>query len=326
MENKLTRNSKLGIFVLAGLVFLVLLLYMIGKNQNLFGSTFTLKAHFENVQGLSSGNNIRYSGIHAGTVKEVTILNDTLIEVTMNIRKRLKKHIRKNAFASIGTDGLVGNKIINILPVKEPASYVEDGDTLCAKKTIDTDEMLQSLAKTAENISYIAGELKTTVSRINSSQTLWKLLDDESLPKNIRTSLVNVRLATSNAVDVTGNLDELVKGIKDGKGSLGTLLTDTSFAGNLTEAIEKIKSVGEEADRLANELSAATANLNTEMTNGKGMITALLKDSSMVNTVNKSLENIQKGTDDFNEIMDALKHSFLFRGYFRKMESKKQKK
>ena len=81
-------NVKLGAFALAGLLFLVLLLYMIGKNRSLFGATYILKARFENVQGLVPGNNVRFSGIEAGTVKRIKILNDTTIEVTMAIEKK----------------------------------------------------------------------------------------------------------------------------------------------------------------------------------------------------------------------------------------------
>jgi phospholipid/cholesterol/gamma-HCH transport system substrate-binding protein len=63
---------------------------MIGKNRNLFGSTYELKARFGNVQGLVSGNNVRFSGIQAGTVKRVKILSDTVIEVTMVIDRKMK--------------------------------------------------------------------------------------------------------------------------------------------------------------------------------------------------------------------------------------------
>lgn len=90
MVKKTINNLKLGIFVLAGLLVVIISLYMIGRDTNLFGKNYTLRAHFENVQGLTPGNNIRYSGIQVGTVKKVKILNDTLIEVTMLIDLKMK--------------------------------------------------------------------------------------------------------------------------------------------------------------------------------------------------------------------------------------------
>jgi phospholipid/cholesterol/gamma-HCH transport system substrate-binding protein len=95
MAKKIFNSVKLGGFVLAGLLFLVLLLYMIGNNQHLFGDNYELKARFENVQGLIEGNNVRYAGIETGTVKEINILNDTIIEVVMLIEKKMLGIIRK---------------------------------------------------------------------------------------------------------------------------------------------------------------------------------------------------------------------------------------
>ena len=114
MRNKKVDNAKVGLLVLLGLVFLVLTLYMIGKNRNLFGSTFTIKAVLNNVNGLVPGNNVRFKGIDVGTVKSITVANDTAIYVIMTIDKNMKPYIKKNAIASVGTDGLMGNKLINI--------------------------------------------------------------------------------------------------------------------------------------------------------------------------------------------------------------------
>lgn len=325
MNKHTVSNIKLGIFVIAGLLFLILLLYMIGRNQNLFGSSFTLKARFENVQGLRSGNNIRYAGIQAGTVKKINILNDTTIEVVMLVDWKMKKYIQKSAIASIGTDGLMGNKLVNIIPSKQPAALVEDGDILAVRKTISTDDMLQSLAHTTGDIRIIAAELKSTIQRINNSTAAWKILNDNSLPENIRSSVVNVRKATAKADELVNNLNSIISDVKNGKGSLGAILTDSTMAIQLSEAIEKIKSVGNSADSLAGELSRAAQNVQNEITHGKGPVTALLKDSAMVKNINTSLDNIQKGTEGFNEILDAVKQSFLFRGYFRRLEKQKQK-
>jgi phospholipid/cholesterol/gamma-HCH transport system substrate-binding protein len=113
--------------------------------------------------------------------------------------------------------------------------------------------------------------------------------------------------------------------VKNGKGSIGTLLKDTAFAQNLNEAIVKIKSVGVEADSLAVELNKLVEGVRTDVNTGKGPANAILKDSMMVIKLNQSLDNIQKGTDAFNQNMEALKHSFLTKGYFKKQEKEKQK-
>ena len=76
---------KLGVFVIAGLASLIILLYMIGKNRNLFDKTITVQTRFENVHGLMIGNNVRFAGIDVGTVKDIEIVNDSCIEVGLSL-------------------------------------------------------------------------------------------------------------------------------------------------------------------------------------------------------------------------------------------------
>lgn len=325
MAKKTVNTVKLGIFVLAGLSFLILLLYMIGKNRNIFGPAFVLKARFENVQGLVAGNNVRYAGIEIGTVKRIGILNDTLIEVVMVVDEKMKQFIRSNAIVSIGTDGLMGNKVINIAPAHAPAALVKEGDVLNVRRSPDMDDMLRTLGRTNEDVALIAANLKTTVQRINNSTALWKLLNDETLPGNFKAAGSNIQLATARAAGMAADLQTIVQNVKEGKGSVGAVLTDTAFAENLNDAILKIKEAGDRAGQLASSLDAMVNSVQQDVQNGKGTVNALLKDSAMVTKLNSSLENIQKGTDAFSENMEALKHNFLFRGYFKKQERKKQK-
>lgn len=325
MAKQQVNNIKLGVFVLAGLLFLVLLLYMIGKNRSFFGANFTLKARFEHVQGLQHGNNVRYSGINVGTVKKINILNDTLIEVIFIIDDKMENIIRSNAIVSIGTDGLVGNKVVNIIPAKQPAPIAKDGDILISKKPLDTDEMLRTLYKTNNDIAVITSELKSTVGRINSSTALWSLLNEKELPLDLKKSASNIQLATAKANAMVNDLQVMVADVKSGKGSLGVILTDTGFAYNLNSAISKIKLVGEEADILAVQIGKVVGGIQQDVNSGKGAVNALLKDSLMVVKLNTSLDNIQKGTDGFNQNMEALKSNFLFRGYFRKLEKQRIK-
>ncbi|MGE5106401.1 MAG: MlaD family protein [Sphingobacteriales bacterium] len=325
MTKHLFNNVKLGIFVIAGLLLLIFSLYMIGRTESLFGSHFELKARFKNASGLTKGNNVRYSGIQVGTVKSVKIINDTTIEVVMLIEEKAKSYIHKNAIASIGTEGLMGNKIININPGKDLAPEVTEDDIILTQKVFDTDEMLQTLNKTNNNIATISEDLKSTVQRINNSATLWSILNENSLATNLKSSLANINKASVTANDMVKDLHAIINDVKNGKGSVGSLLTDTSFAFQLNEAVVKIKSVGDNANNLVEELNKVVNNVKQDINNGKGTVNALLKDSIITGKLNSSLENIKQGTEAFNANMEALKHNFLFRGYFKKLEKQKKK-
>lgn len=316
MESRLISNTKLGLFVLGGLFFLILLLFMIGRNRSLFGSNYLLKTRFDNVQGLIPGNNVRYAGIQAGTVKDLVILNDTTIEVTMIIDTKMENIIRKDALTAIGTDGIVGNKVINIVPGNLNAQIAKNGDLLTSKKPLDTEKILNTLSNTNNDLSIIVEGLKTTVQRINNSSALWSLLSDDQLPENIKESAKNIRKATLGAGEMTKELQSIIHKINKGNGSFGMFLNDTVLASNLYQSSYKL-------NQATSKLNNIVSDLENDIKSGKGPANSLLKDTMMVNKINKSLDNIQMGTDGFNQSMEALKKSFLFRGYFKRQEKLK---
>ena len=318
MKKREINTVKLGLFVMAGLLFLIVLLYMIGKNSSLFGATYVLKAKFDNVQGLVAGNNVRFAGIQTGTVKKIEVVNDTVIVITMVVDEKMDRIIRKNAMVSIGTEGLVGNKVVNILPSGGEGPLATEGDFLVTQKAINTGEMLKTLNDTNNTLSEITAGLKLTIQKLNNSDALWTLLNDKSIPLHLRASLMNLRTATGNASVITHDLFEIVNNVKEGKGSVGQLLKDSSFADKLDQSALKIKNASERADSLLIELNGIIAGVRNDLNAGKGTVSLLLKDSATAQQLKTSLENIQKGTDGFNQNMEALKHNFLFRGYFRK--------
>jgi phospholipid/cholesterol/gamma-HCH transport system substrate-binding protein len=318
MKKQLINNTKLGLFVLTGLLFLMILLYMIGRNRSLFGSNYLLKTRFENVQGLIPGNNVRYAGIQAGTVKKLQILNDTTVEVTMIVETKMEDIIRKDAITSIGTDGLVGNKVLNIVPGELNAPIAKNGDLLTSKKPIDTEKILSTLSQTNNDVAIIVSGLKNTVERINNSSALWDLLSDDQMANNIKNSAKNIQLAASKASSVSNDVQLIVEGLKKGNGSMGILLKDTILASNLNKTSHNLLLI-------TSQLNTVVSDIQNDINSGKGPANSLLKDTMMVNKINKSLSNIQMGTDGFNQNMEALKKSFLFRGYFRRQEKQKAK-
>ncbi|MDT7827364.1 MlaD family protein [Pricia sp. S334] len=105
MENSTSQKLKLGIFVVLGVVLLYTAVYLIGNEQNLFGRTFKIYAHFDNVSGLKLGDNVRYAGINVGAVKQLKMVNDTTVRVEMQMQGDMQKKIRSDALATIANHG-----------------------------------------------------------------------------------------------------------------------------------------------------------------------------------------------------------------------------
>ena len=92
MKNSSSQKFRLGLFVILGTLLFIVAVYLVGQRQNMFKKTFTISAFFQNVNGLQNGNNVRYSGIDIGTVKSITMINDSTIKVDMNIDEKIIIH------------------------------------------------------------------------------------------------------------------------------------------------------------------------------------------------------------------------------------------
>ncbi len=323
MAKQTIQNIKLGLFVSAGFIFLILMLFIVGKDTNMFSNNFTLKAQFYNVNGLMPGNNVRFSGIQVGTVKKIEILNDTTVQIEMVIDMEVQKFIYKNANVSIGSEGLMGNKIVNIIPGKGISKQVEDGDQLLSKKGADTDEMLEVLYQTNNTVAGITANLKTTIEQINSSVNLWELLSNPEISENFKTSLSNIQTASGEAKQILHDMHLMIGNIEKGEGVAGKLLTDTAFTFELDQVVESIQTLSAQSQQLVLDLNKVVSQINFEITEGQGTAGAILQDSLMNQRIQMSLINIEKGTEAFNENMEALKHSLFFKKYFKQQAKKK---
>ncbi|MBL7846775.1 MAG: MCE family protein [Cyclobacteriaceae bacterium] len=315
---KTINNMKLGLFVFAGLLFLIFSLYMIGRNRSLFGSTFTITARFNNINGLVPGNNVRYSGIDVGTVNRIELINDTSVLVTMLIDKSARGHIKTNALASIGTDGLMGNKLVSIKSQAGDAPLVNDGDEILTRKPVETDEMLQTLNTTNENIAIITTNLKEITAKLNSRNSLWTMLSDTMIVQDMKKAVGSIRQAGANTVRFTEDAAALVHTLETGKGIANSLFTDTLLTRQLSTSIREIQKASQDLSQTTSQLKETIE----KASHGQGAVGVLLSDTATANNLRRTMKNVEQGTSRFNENMEAMKHNWLFKGYFKDQEKK----
>src|SRR3970040_63675 len=114
MKINTINKMKLGIFISLGITVFIAAIYFIGEKQQLFRSTFRLSGVFADVAGLQAGNNVRLSGINVGTIENIVMISDTSVRVEILVDESIRKFIKKDAIAIIGSEGLMGNKILII--------------------------------------------------------------------------------------------------------------------------------------------------------------------------------------------------------------------
>jgi len=194
MEKSNNFKFRLGLFVITGLALFAAAIFFIGKQQHLFNTTFRLSTTFGNISGLQVGNNIRFSGINVGTVDKVEILTDTSVLVEMIIDQAPRKFIKKDSYATIGTEGLMGDKVITITQGSAAAGSIEDGDRLQSSDPIETDDIIASLKISGENAEIVTGQLAEILYKINNGEgTLGRLISDTTIATNLQQTIANLK-------------------------------------------------------------------------------------------------------------------------------------
>ncbi len=321
MKDYRMNNIKLGAFVLAGVLVLIIALYMIGSKRNVFGNTIEISAIFYNVNGLMPGNNVRYGVIDIGTVKKVDFQKDNTILVKMVIEKKMIPYIKKNAIASIGTDGLMGNKLVSINSISEPADPIKAGDILMSVRPVESDEIIRTLSQTNDNLFDITTDLKKLTGRLDKNDNLFSLISDTNVTENLRQAVQSIREASDNANAVTQKLNQLLTEVDNGKGVLGKLISDTAAARKVDLLVSNLQIFSDTLNTAVDKINVFANKLNNE----NGTIHAVLTDTVMKNNLQEVMQQLKVSSYTLEEDLKALQKNFLFRKYFRQKERNEKK-
>ena len=322
MKKTASQKFYLGLFVIISTILLIVALYFIGNRQNLFGKTFKVSAVFNNVNGLQLGNNVRYSGINVGTVKSIVMINDTTISVDMVIEHKMLSHLKKNAVAAIGSDGLVGSMIVNIAPGKEISTPLQSGDTIKSYSRITTSDMLSTLNTTNQNAAILMSDLLKITSAIRERKgTLGLLISDPEMADNVKQTTLNFKNASKSASNSLDEFNQIIKSINYEESFAAVLLSDTVSAQKLKSIISTIQKSSIQIDSVIGNLNAIALTVK----NGEGAMNYLINDTTLVKNIDQTMKNIKEGSIQLNENLEALRHNFLFRRYFKKLEKQQQK-
>jgi phospholipid/cholesterol/gamma-HCH transport system substrate-binding protein len=238
MKKNSSTKVKTGIFVIAGLAVLLLMIFLIGNQKNLFRSTFKLHVHYRTVVGLQEGSFVRFAGINVGVVELIDIKDDTTVRVDISIQKKVNPFIKTDSRASISTDGLMGDKLIQILPGSNNAPVIAENGELIAVNPFDMEKIMARVERLGGRIENIVGNIDT----------------------------------------LSGNLSGIFSKVNNGGGTLGKLLNSEKLSNDLEQTIVSAK---------------------------------------------KTVRTADKAAQGLNENMEAAKHNFLLKGFFKKKERKR---
>jgi phospholipid/cholesterol/gamma-HCH transport system substrate-binding protein len=320
-----TRSVIVGIFVFVGIAIFILAVLTLGGQHKTFEKSIVVKAIFNDVNGLQKGNNVWFSGVKIGTIKKVTLSGNGRVQVDINIEEKSHQFIPKDAKAKVGSDGLIGNKIIVIYGGTPGAPAVQTGDVLGVEKLPGTEEMFNTLAKNNDNLLQITNDFKTISKKLaDGNGTVGKLLTDETLINELNATSITFRKVSQNIEALTANAASYTARLNT-KGSLASdLVSDTVIFSTLRSTISQLQKVSVTADSVIGNLKATSSNFNDALNNSKAPIGMLLHDEQAAANLKVTLQNLQSGTKKLDEDLEAVQHNFLLRGFFRKKAKREQ--
>ena len=284
MKKKISHKVRLGIFVSLGILIFILAIYFIGEKQQLFRSTFRLSGVFKDVAGLQVGNNVRLSGINVGTIDNITIISDTSVRVIILVDENTRQFIKKDAVAGIGSEGLMGNKVLVISPGTGGEKTIENDDVIATSQPIDVDDIMISLKSTMDNTAYITGDLAKIATNIESGKgTIGRLMMDKTWRQDIQSTIIN---------------------LKDGSVGFKTFMEKTN---ELDSILVRLNKTIDNTSSITYDLSKITNNIQS----GEGMIGKMLMDQSVGQNFDSTLINLKNSLAEFEILMKKAQESWL---------------
>ncbi len=314
------KGITVGIFVFIGLIIFVVGVFTLGSQKKAFVKSFNLNVVFDDIQGLKAGNNVWFSGVKIGTIKKISFYGTSQVKVLLSIEEEAHKYIHKDAKASIGSDGLIGNKIVVIDGGNPKFPFVEDGDMLKVDRTLSTDDIMKTLQVNNKNLNDITSDFKI-LSRdlVNGKGMVGTILTDSTVAANFKTIVKNLNATTAATNQMAVQLNSFSNKLNTKGGLADKFLTDTAVFSQIQSSVVQLQKTTDEAAKLTANLNQASGKLN-ESDNALGV---LLNDEKTATQLKNIMGNLETSTQKLDEDLKALQSNFLLRGYFRKKEKGK---
>lgn len=310
-RNQLTWGElRVGLFVLAGVTLLIVAIFYV-TGFGVLTAKYRLRAFLPEVSGLTTGAPVRVDGIDVGNVDKLVINTPTgqtppdpgrNIEVIMRIETKYQDVIRSDSKASLITEGLLGNRYVNIsrgFTGKPLADYAE----VPGLGENGINQLLAQGANLAEHLNSLADSMQGMIVDVRAGHgSLGKFITDDS--------------AYDHLESVSARLDTMLGSIQSGEGSIGKLYTSDSLykkidsaaghADNVIEAVQQQKgTIGKlvydpTLHDKATQLMTRGTSLLDDVQAGKGTIGKLAKDDSLFNTWKEAGTNISAATAKLN--------------------------
>lgn len=320
---KYKHSFVVGAFIAIALAIFIVTVFTLGGEKKSFTRKFTAKLIFSEINGLKKGNNVWFDGVKIGTVTKIELTAPSKVEVTVSIEKKSQPFIKQNALAKIGSDGFLGNKIVIIYGGTADVASIEDNGYLIAlKDSVSTESMLATLQMSNKNLLEITSNIKDIIQQIKSGEGVaGRLITDSLLGSNLQVALNDFKSIAAKGRRSIGNIESFTNRIDAHGSSVNKLLADTVLYDSVRMAIIALKTTMQKANDVAEKLTVFSTNLANvsgrliDTSNTAGMV---LHDQQTADDIRVIIQNLKTSSKKLDEDLEAMQHSFLLKGYFKK--------
>jgi phospholipid/cholesterol/gamma-HCH transport system substrate-binding protein len=328
-----TRKLIVGIFVGGCVVLFGVGMFLIGNSNQMFTKSFKVYADFSKITGIQNGGKVRVGGMDAGTVTRIEVPSrpDGKFRIHFRIMEKLHPIVRQDSVATIQTDGLLGNKYLEIDAGSADAPLAQNDSMIQSKEPFDWGDLLDEMNGAVKQVNGVMAGVKdqlvSTLSQIEGTAKTTNLLIKDATP--------NVTRILASADKIGANLREVIDKIQEGQGTVGALFKDKELYDSVKRSVDKTENVVENlrdtsasAKKIMNTVEESDIVPEVQRTvKNLQQITLRVKDAvdkfQMASGEGSVGENLQRALADAHEVMsdladdtEALKHNFLFRGFF----------
>jgi phospholipid/cholesterol/gamma-HCH transport system substrate-binding protein len=321
-----TEESKrfvlVSIFITLAIAILVAGIFILGGQQKRFVKSVKVYAVFNDVSGLKTGNNVWFSGVKIGTVKEIKLTGNKQVRVNMNIEEASQQFIRKDARVRLGSESMIGNKIIEVVGGTAQVPPVENNDRLHVEKTTDTDAIMATLQENNQNLVQITSDFKTVSRQLAQGKgTVGALLNDSAMAQKFNAIITNLHQTSVTTAKASSALAQFSGKLNQKNGLANKLLTDTVVFSRLKASSAQLNQTTTAAAAFAENLKKTGEKLD-QNNNALG---TMLNDPTFNQNLKNTMTNLEKGSVLLNEDLKAMQSNFLLKGYFKKQDEQKAK-
>jgi phospholipid/cholesterol/gamma-HCH transport system substrate-binding protein len=231
---------KVGIFISLMTAVLMIMIVSIGKENSLFHPKIELKARVDNVKNLKPGSTVELKGIRVGSVNEIKIISEDMVEIHFTILESELQWIKQDSKVSVSTAGLVGDKYLEIYGgTKESKPLNPESDFLSSESGTDMKLLMtkgESIATITEriltridHIIYNMDDGKKLIDTVNSlSKTSANMerISEELKNAHLGDTVKNVNASMLRLGNASASIEKIMSRIEKGPGTLNSMIYD----------------------------------------------------------------------------------------------------